>query len=79
LKQPNADPEAVNKAAAAFKQIHERAISEQENTEREFVSLLNPEQRQTVRGLRSKDSMALALHRLGLLTPQRSNEEVILQ
>jgi Spy/CpxP family protein refolding chaperone len=79
LKQPDPDPEAVDKAAAAFKQIHERAISEQENTEREFLSVLNPQQRQTVHDLRSQDSIALALHRLGLLTPRRANEQVILQ
>jgi Spy/CpxP family protein refolding chaperone len=79
LRQPDSDPEAVDKAAVAFRQIHEKAISEQENTEREFLSLLNPQQRKTVNGLRSKDSIALALHRLGLLTPQRSNDQVIWQ
>jgi Spy/CpxP family protein refolding chaperone len=79
LRQPDADPEAVDKAAVAFRQIHEKAISEQENTEREFLSLLDPQQRQTVKSLRSKDSTAIALHGLGLLTPQPSNDQVILQ
>src|SRR5262249_54031246 len=79
LKEPTHAREAIDKAAAAFTQIDERAISDQENTEREFLDLLNPEQLQTVHDLRSQDSTALALHRLGLLKPQRLSQKVIQQ
>jgi uncharacterized membrane protein len=79
LRQPAPDPQEVSKAAAAFRQIHERAVAEQENSEKKFLSLLNPQQQQTVNGLQSKTPLALALHRLGLFTPGRSNEQASLQ
>jgi len=75
MRQPNPDPQAVGKATLAFKQIHEQAMAEQEKSEEEFLSVLNPQQQQTVNGLQSKAPLVLALHRLRLLGPERANEQ----
>jgi Spy/CpxP family protein refolding chaperone len=75
MRQPNPNTEAVGKAALAFKKIHEQAMAEQEKSEEEFLSLLNPQQQQTVNGLQSKAPLVLALHRLRLLGPERQNEQ----
>jgi Spy/CpxP family protein refolding chaperone len=80
LRQPDPDPQAVNEAAITFREIHERAVTEQEHSTKEFLSVLNPEQQQTVNGLQSKVPLALALDRLGLLTPEKhENPKVIVQ
>jgi Spy/CpxP family protein refolding chaperone len=80
LRQPDPDPQAVNEAAIAFREIHERAIAQQEHSTKEFLSVLNPEQQETVNSLESKTPLSLALDRLGLLTPEKhENPQVILQ
>lgn len=75
MRQPDPDPQAVGKAAIVFRQIHERAIAEQANSEKEFLSLLNPEQQQIVNDLPGKAPLIMALHQLRLLTPERSNDQ----
>jgi Spy/CpxP family protein refolding chaperone len=80
LREPDPDPQAVNEAAAAFREIHERAITEQAKSTKDFLSVLNPDQQETVNKLQSKDALALALDRLGLLTPEKREEtHVIVQ
>jgi Spy/CpxP family protein refolding chaperone len=80
LREPDPDPQAVNEAATAFRAIHERAITEQEHSTKEFLNVLNPEQKETVNNLQSKDGLALALDRLGLLTAEKREEtHVIVQ
>ena len=80
LREPDPDPQAVNEAANAFREIHERAITEQAKSTKDFLSVLNPEQQETISNLQSKDALALALDRLGLLTPEKHEEaHVIVQ
>jgi Spy/CpxP family protein refolding chaperone len=80
LRQPDPDEQAVNEAAIAFREIHERAITEQTHSTKEFLSVLNSDQQETVKSLQSKTPLALALDRLGLLTPEKhDNPQVILQ
>ena len=80
LREPHPDPQAVNEAANAFREIHERAITEQARSTKEFLSVLNSDQQDTVNKLQSKDALALALDRLGLLTPERHEDtHVIVQ
>jgi Spy/CpxP family protein refolding chaperone len=75
LRQPNPDPEAVGKAAIAFKQIHKQAMAEQEKSEEQFLSLLTPQQQQTVASVQSKAPLVLALHHLRLLGPEGQSEQ----
>ena len=80
LKEPHPDPQALNQAAATFTDIHERAMTEQEKSTKEFLDVLNPEQQQTVKNLQSKDPLAVALDRLGLLPPEKHEDpHVIVQ
>jgi Spy/CpxP family protein refolding chaperone len=69
LDKPDPDPLAVGKAAIAFKQVHDQAKAEQANLEKEFLNVLNDNQRRTVNTLRSQAPEFMALHRLGLLAP----------
>ena len=80
MREADPDPQAVNEAAISFKEIHERAVTEQAKSTKEFLNVLNPEQQQTVNSLQSKVPLALALDRLGLLTPEKhENPHVIVQ
>ena len=80
LRQPDPDPQAVNAAANAFQEIHDRAITEQAKSTKEFLNVLNSDQQQTVNKLQSKDALALALDQLGLLTAEKQQEtHVIVQ
>jgi len=69
LNRPNPDPTAVGKAAIAFKQAHDQAKTEQANLEKEFLNVLNDNQRRTVNSLRSQAPEFMALYRLGFLRP----------
>jgi Spy/CpxP family protein refolding chaperone len=73
LNRPNPDPTAVGNAAIAFKQAHDQAMAEQSNIERDFLSVLNDSQRQTVERLKSEMPAVTALRRLGLVTRPESN------
>ncbi len=70
LNQPNPDPNAVGKAAIAFKQAHEQVRAVQADLERDFLNVLNDSQRRTVNTLRSQAPEVMALYRLGLLRPE---------
>jgi Spy/CpxP family protein refolding chaperone len=69
LNRPDPDPTAVGKAAIAFKQVHDQARTEQANLEKEFLNVLNDNQRRTVNSLRSQAPEFMALYRLGFLRP----------
>jgi Spy/CpxP family protein refolding chaperone len=69
LNRPNPDPTAVGKAAIAFKQVHDQARTEQANLEKEFLNVLNDNQRRTVNSLRNQAPEFMALYRLGFLRP----------
>jgi Spy/CpxP family protein refolding chaperone len=75
LSRPNPDPNAVGKAAIAFKEAHDQVSTEQANIEKDFMNVLNDTQRQTVEKLRSAMPDVLALHRLGLLRPPQPDWE----
>ena len=75
LDTPNPDPKAVGQAAIALKQVHERARAEQASIEKDFMNILNDNQRQTVNSLKDKAPTVLALHRLRLLSPEDSFEQ----
>jgi hypothetical protein len=75
LDQPNPDPKAVGDAAIALKRVHDRAKTEQASIERDFMNILNDNQRATVDSLRDKAPTVLALHRLRLLAPADSFEQ----
>jgi Spy/CpxP family protein refolding chaperone len=75
LNKPNPDPTAVGQATIALKQVHEKAMTEQANLEKDFLNVLNNTQRQTVNSLREKAPTVMALHRLGLLTPENNAEQ----
>lgn len=75
LNQPNPDPTVVGKATIALKQVHDKAKTEQANLERDFMNVLNSTQKQTVNSLRDKAPTVMALHRLGLLTPENNAEQ----
>lgn len=67
LSRPNPDPTAVGNAAIAFKQAHEQVMTEEAKIEKEFMSVLNDSQRQSVNKLRAEMPDVMALRRLGLL------------
>ena len=75
LRQPNPDPAAVGKATIALKQVHDQAMAEQANLEKDFYNTLTDSQRITVDKLRTQASTVLALHRLGLLAPEWMGQE----
>jgi Spy/CpxP family protein refolding chaperone len=75
LRQPNPDPAAVGKATIALKQVHEQAMAEQANLEKDFYNILTDSQRTTVDKLRNQAPAVLALHRLGLLAPEWMGHE----
>lgn len=75
LSKPNPDPTAVGNATIALKQVHEKARAEQANLEKDFLNVLNTTQRQTVNSLRDQAPTVMALHHLGLLTPERTTEQ----
>ena len=75
MKQSNPDPTQVGKAALELKQVHEQAMAEQAKLERDFYSVLNDSQRTTVDKLKSQAPDVLALHRLGLITPEWTGTE----
>ena len=75
LDKPNPDPNAVGQAAIALKQVHDRAKAEQASVEKDFMNILNDNQRATVNSLKDKAPTVLALHRLRLLSPEDSFEQ----
>jgi Spy/CpxP family protein refolding chaperone len=75
LNRPNPDPTAVGKAAIAFKQAHDQARTEQANLEKEFLNVLNDNQRRTVNSLRSQAPEFMALYRLGFLRPDTDSDQ----
>jgi Spy/CpxP family protein refolding chaperone len=75
LDQPNPDPTAVGKAAIAFKQAHDQARTEQANLEKEFLNVLNDNQRRTVNSLRNQAPEFMALYRLGFLRPDTEMDQ----
>jgi Spy/CpxP family protein refolding chaperone len=75
LNKPNPDPYAVGKAAIAFKQVHDQAKAEQADLEKEFLNVLNDNQRRTVNTLRSQAPEFMALYRLGLLAPSGDSDQ----
>jgi Spy/CpxP family protein refolding chaperone len=75
LNRPDPDPYAVGKAAIAFKQVHDQAKAEQADLEKEFLNVLNDNQRRTVNTLRSQAPEFMALYRLGLLAPSGDWEQ----
>jgi Spy/CpxP family protein refolding chaperone len=75
LNKPNPDPNAVGKAAIALKQVHDQAKTEQASLEKDFLNILNPDQRQTVNNLRDEAPTVLALHRLRLMSPEGGFEQ----
>ena len=75
LNKPNPDPTAVGQATIELKQVHDKAMTEQANLEKDFMNVLNSTQRETVNNLREKAPTVMALHRLGLLTPENASEQ----
>ena len=75
LDKPNPDPNAVGQAAIALKQVHDRARSEQASVEKDFMNILNDNQRATVNRLKEQAPTVLALHRLRLLAPEEGFEQ----
>ena len=75
LRQSNPDPVAVGKATIALRQVHEQAMAEQANLEKDFYNLLTDNQRMAVDKLRNQAPAVLALHRLGLLAPEWMGHE----
>jgi Spy/CpxP family protein refolding chaperone len=75
MRQSNPDPTAVGKAALELKQVHEQAAAEQAKLERDFYGVLNDSQRATVDKLKNQAPDVLALHRLGLITPEWTGTE----
>jgi Spy/CpxP family protein refolding chaperone len=67
LKQPNPDPTAVGRIVVDLKGVHEQARVKQMDLEKQFTSLLNPTQRQTVENLRKEAPTFAALRGLGVL------------
>jgi len=73
LNQPNPDPAAVGRATIELKAVHDRVRSRQADIEKQFSSVLNPTQQQTVNRLREEADTFMALHRIGLIEPDFDN------
>jgi Spy/CpxP family protein refolding chaperone len=75
LDKPNPDPNAVGQAAITLKQVHDRVKAEQATVEKDFMNILNDNQRATVNRLKEQAPTVLALHRLRLLAPEEGFEQ----
>jgi Spy/CpxP family protein refolding chaperone len=76
LNSPSPDPTAVGNASIALNQAYGQVMTERANIEKEFMSVLNDSQRQTVNKLKAATPDVLALRRLGLLRgPEGSWEQ----
>jgi Spy/CpxP family protein refolding chaperone len=75
LRQPNPDPAAVGRATIALKQVHDQAVKQQADLEKDFLNILTDSQRRTVNSMISQAPSVLALHRLGLLAPDGMRHE----
>jgi len=75
LSKPNPDPTAVGEAAIALKQVHEKAATEQARLEKDFLNILNDKQRQAVNDAKAEAPTVMAMHALGLITPERKAEQ----
>jgi Spy/CpxP family protein refolding chaperone len=75
LSKPNPDPYAVGEAAIALKQVHEKATTEQARLEKDFLNILNDKQRQAVNDAKAEAPTVMAMHALGLITPERTPEQ----
>ena len=75
LRQTNPDPNAVGRATIALKQVHDQAVKQQADLQRDFLDILTDSQRRTVNSMISQAPSVLALHRLGLLAPDGMGHE----
>jgi Spy/CpxP family protein refolding chaperone len=69
LNQQNPDPATVGRATIELKSIHDQIRANQSDYEKQFSSILNPNQQQTVNQLRSQAQTFIALRRLGVIQP----------
>ena len=69
LNQQNPDPATVGRATIELKSIHDQIRAKQSDYEKQFSSILNPNQQQTVNQLRSQAQTFIALRRLGVIQP----------
>jgi Spy/CpxP family protein refolding chaperone len=75
LNKPNPDPYAVGEATIALKQVHEKATMERARMEKDFMNILNEKQRQAVNDAKAEAPTVMALHGLGLITPEHMAEQ----
>jgi hypothetical protein len=75
LNRPNPDPTAVGQAAIALKQVHEKVATEQARLEKDFLNILNDKQRQAVNDAKAEAPTVMAMHGLGLISPEHRAEQ----
>ena len=75
LRQPNPDPAVVGRATIELKQVYDQGKAQRAALERDFDNILTESQRTMVDKLRGQAPAVLALHRLGLLTPESMGNE----
>jgi Spy/CpxP family protein refolding chaperone len=75
LSKPNPDPTAVGEAAIALKQVHEKVAAEQARLEKDFLNILNDQQRQAVNDAKTEAPTVMAMHALGLIAPGHTAEQ----
>jgi len=73
LNQPDSDPAAIGRAARELKAVREQVATQQSETEKKLLALLNPTQRQTVNDLGRTTKVLISLRQIGLLQPDLEN------